>query len=74
VLVFRKTTERPEGVSAGVARVIGTECESLVEAVHELLSDRAVYDSMARAVSPYGDGHASVRIADVLADWLEGHR
>ncbi len=66
VLVLRETTERPEGVAAGVARLVGTSEAAVYGAVRELLDDRVVYDRMAHAVSPYGDGHASERIVDTL--------
>jgi UDP-N-acetylglucosamine 2-epimerase (non-hydrolysing) len=66
VLVLRETTERPEGVAAGVARLVGTAEPAVYRAVRELLDDRAVYDRMAHAVSPYGDGHAAERIVDTL--------
>jgi UDP-N-acetylglucosamine 2-epimerase (non-hydrolysing) len=70
VLVLRKVTERPEGVAAGAVRVVGVERAGIVAAALELLSDPSAYESMARAVNPYGDGHASERIADVLAHAL----
>lgn len=66
ILVLRETTERPEGVQAGIARLVGTETECIVEAASELLTDSASYERMARAVNPYGDGCAAVRIREVL--------
>jgi UDP-N-acetylglucosamine 2-epimerase (non-hydrolysing) len=66
VLVLRKVTERPEGVTAGTVRVVGVERAGIAAAALELLGDSAAYESMARAVNPYGDGHASERIADIL--------
>jgi UDP-N-acetylglucosamine 2-epimerase (non-hydrolysing) len=70
VLVMRDTTERPEGVTAGTARLIGTHEEQIVAAVELLLDDEAVYGAMARAHNPFGDGHASGRIAKVILDAL----
>jgi UDP-N-acetylglucosamine 2-epimerase (non-hydrolysing) len=70
VLVLRDVTERPEGVEAGTARLVGTDRERIVAVASELLESRAAYDRMANAVSPYGDGRASERIADALADRL----
>jgi len=70
VLVLRETTERPEAVDAGVARLVGTDPEAIVNAVVALLERPEDRDRMARAVSPFGDGHAAARIADVL----EAHR
>ncbi|RKP43831.1 non-hydrolyzing UDP-N-acetylglucosamine 2-epimerase [Trinickia fusca] len=66
VLVTRETTERPEAVRAGTARLVGTHTERIVSEVNCLLNDRAQYDAMARANNPYGDGHASERIVDAL--------
>lgn len=67
VLVMRDTTERPEGVEAGTLRLVGTSEEGIFSAFSELLDDPAAYEAMSRASNPYGDGHASERIADVLA-------
>ena len=67
VLVMRDTTERPEGVDAGCARLVGIEPAMLKREVSALLSDRAAYDAMAAAPCPYGDGQASSRIAARLA-------
>lgn len=66
VLVLRDTTERPEGLEAGTLRLAGTEEESVYSHFRELLENREVYDSMARACNPYGDGQACQRIADVI--------
>lgn len=61
VLVMRETTERPEAVAAGTVRLVGTDEELIVREVTRLLTDQAAYQEMARAVNPYGDGHASER-------------
>lgn len=66
VLVMRDTTERPEGVGAGVLRLVGTEEENLYSNIKELIDDEESYKKMAHAVNPYGDGHASEYIADIL--------
>lgn len=66
VLVTREVTERPEGIAAGCARLVGTDAQRIGAAVDELLTDDAVYQRMARAQNPYGDGHASARIVSVL--------
>lgn len=68
VLVLRNETERPEAVKAGVARLIGTDVEKIISAVQTLLDDKKVYLSMAKGVSPYGDGHAAKRIVKVLKE------
>lgn len=67
VLVLRETTERPEGVAAGVARLVGTDRARIVDEALTLLRDRDAYARMARAASPYGDGHAAERIAEHVA-------
>ena len=66
VLVLREVTERPEGVAAGVAAVVGTGEDGIVAETSRLLHDRTVYDRMASGTNPYGDGRASERIADAL--------
>ena|SRR6185437_7869835 len=66
VLIMRDTTERPEAVEAGTARLVGTEASRIVESVSSLLTNSAVYEAMARARNPYGDGQACRRIVDVL--------
>ena len=66
VLVMRDTTERPEGVEAGVLKLVGTREDTIYEAFSMLLSDVDCYRKMANAVNPYGDGHASERIANIL--------
>ena len=67
-LVMRDTTERPEGVAAGTARLVGTDEARIVSEVFTLLDDKAAYTAMARAHNPFGDGHASSRIARIVAD------
>jgi UDP-N-acetylglucosamine 2-epimerase (non-hydrolysing) len=67
VLVLRDTTERPEAVAAGTARLVGTDEEAIAGAVRELLHDPAAYAAMANAVNPYGDGEASRRTLAALA-------
>lgn len=69
VLVLRRTTERPEGVSAGTARLIGTEREDIVEAASQLLADANAYDAMSHAANPYGDGKSGERIAQAILHW-----
>ena len=66
VLVMRKTTERPEGVEAGTAVLTGTESDDVFQAAAKLLTDQNAYNNMARAINPYGDGSASVRIREAL--------
>ncbi|MBA3258279.1 MAG: UDP-N-acetylglucosamine 2-epimerase (non-hydrolyzing) [Gemmatimonadales bacterium] len=68
VLVLREVTERPEGVAAGTAVVVGTDRERIVAQASELLASPAAYSRMANAVSPYGDGHASERIVAALGE------
>jgi len=66
VLVMREETERPEGIEAGTARLVGTDEKNIIGEAERLLYDKKLYDSMAKAVNPYGDGHAAKRIVDVL--------
>jgi UDP-N-acetylglucosamine 2-epimerase (non-hydrolysing) len=67
VLVLRDTTERPEGVEAGVARLVGSDRERIFAEASRLLTSADAYAAMARAVNPYGDGQAGERIAAILA-------
>lgn len=67
VLVMRHVTERPEGIEAGTLRLVGTEEETIYREFTRLLTDKTAYEAMAHAANPYGDGHASERIADILA-------
>jgi len=67
VLVMRETTERPEGVAAGTARLVGTDVGTIVSEIFNLLDDKAAYEAMARAHNPFGDGHAARRITEILA-------
>ena len=66
VLVLRETTERPEGVAAGTAKLVGTDTDLIVLEASRLLSDPEAYAAQSRAVSPYGDGQAARRIAEAL--------
>ncbi|MFI3263176.1 MAG: UDP-N-acetylglucosamine 2-epimerase (non-hydrolyzing) [Rikenellaceae bacterium] len=68
VLVMRDTTERPEALSAGTVKLVGTNYERIVSEVSQLLDDSAYYDSMSKAVNPYGDGLACGRIVDTLRE------
>ena len=67
VLVMRETTERPEGVEAGTARLVGTDPGTIVAETTRLLDDEAAYAAMARAHNPFGDGKSAARIADLLS-------
>ncbi len=66
VLVMRDTTERPEGIEAGTLKLVGTGEEMIYRAFTELLENKREYEKMAHASNPYGDGYASVRIANIL--------
>ncbi len=68
VLVMRETTERPEGVAAGTARLVGTDPDRIVSEISTLLDDSSAYSGMARAHNPFGDGHAAARIAGIIAN------
>lgn len=64
---MRETTERPEGVAAGTAKLVGTDADAIVRETLRLLDDPQAYAAMARAHNPFGDGHSSQRICDLLA-------
>lgn len=68
VLVMRDTTERPEALSAGTVKLVGTDYDKIVNEVSSLLDDEKHYDEMSKAVNPYGDGMASKKIIDKLID------
>ena len=68
VLVMRETTERPEGVTAGTARLVGTDTRTIVTEMFNLLDDKAAYENMARAHNPFGDGHSAQRIVELLGN------
>ncbi len=73
VLVMRRETERPEAIAAGTAKLAGVEKDTIVKLASELLDNPEAYAKMAKAVNPYGDGHASARIADAIL-WHFGMR
>ena len=73
VLVLRKETERPEAIEAGTVKLAGVETEDIIRLTRELLEDEEIYQSMAKAVNPYGDGNACRRIADAI-EWHFGLR
>jgi len=70
VLVMRDTTERPEAVSAGTVKLVGTDVTKIVGELHSLLIDKNAYQSMSFAHNPYGDGKACQRICTALAEFL----
>ncbi len=68
VLVMRDTTERPEGITAGTAKLVGTDRTRIVTEIFNLLDDRAAYSAMSRAHNPFGDGTAATQIARIVAN------
>jgi UDP-N-acetylglucosamine 2-epimerase (non-hydrolysing) len=70
VLVLRRTTERPEAVDAGTARLIGTDSETILAETANLLEHEGAYEAMARAHNPFGDGYASERIVTTVRRFL----
>lgn len=66
VLVVRKETERPEGIEAGTAKLIGLEEENIFSEINLILNDKTEYKKMANATNPYGDGHAAEKIVDII--------
>lgn len=71
VLVLRTETERPEAVEAGTVKVVGVEEEDIVREAKLLIENKDEYNKMARAVNPYGDGHASERIVKYIIEWAK---
>ncbi len=71
VLVMRDTTERPEAVAAGTVRLVGTVAKNIEAQVSDLVEDSTTYATMARAINPYGDGHACRRIVDGLKRFIQ---
>jgi UDP-N-acetylglucosamine 2-epimerase (non-hydrolysing) len=74
VLVLRNETERPEAVEAGVVKLVGPDCPRILHEAQRLLDDPAYYRSLARGVSPYGDGHAAARIIAAIKSWANSGR
>jgi len=70
VLVLRETTERPEAIEAGTAKLVGTNPIKIVAAATELLSNPAAYQAMATAINPFGDGHAAQRILKIVRNYF----
>ncbi len=68
VLVLRNTTERPEGISAGTLKLVGTDEDTIYNETKKLLDNNSEYEKMSKASNPYGDGRASVRIVDAIID------
>ena len=74
VLVLRDTTERPEGITAGTLKLVGTNEETIYNETKKLLTDNEEYNKMSRASNPYGDGHASERIVDAIIERYKGKK
>ncbi len=74
VLVLRDTTERPEGIAAGTLKLVGTDEDTIYEETKKLLTDQNEYEKMSKASNPYGDGHASERIADAIEKYFENKK
>ncbi|MBO0352321.1 UDP-N-acetylglucosamine 2-epimerase (non-hydrolyzing), partial [Phormidium pseudopriestleyi FRX01] len=71
VLVLRETTERPEAIAAGTAKLVGTDSLEIFTAASALLKDKDSYQKMATAVNPFGDGHASEKIVEIVRKYLD---
>lgn len=74
VLVLRETTERPEAIASGTAKLVGTDSEAIATAALALLNSSTAYDAMAKAVNPFGDGRASQRIVDSVRHYFSDSR
>jgi len=68
VLVMRDTTERPEAITAGTVKLVGTDSATIVREINRLLLDQAAYQAMSYAHNPYGDGQACARILNALVN------
>ena len=66
VLVLRDVTERPEAIKAGTVKLVGTDKENIIKEANLLLKNKEEYEKMSMAINPYGDGKASIRIADAI--------
>ena len=71
-LILRKVTERPEAVNAGIAKIVGTDQQRIVDETSNLLNNKEAYSAMARTTNPFGDGRAAARIASAIQLYLEG--
>ncbi|MBD2123570.1 non-hydrolyzing UDP-N-acetylglucosamine 2-epimerase [Trichocoleus sp. FACHB-262] len=71
VLVLRETTERPEAIAAGTAKLVGTQPADIINAATDLLSHPTAYEKMATAVNPFGDGRAAERILKIVTEYFE---
>ena len=71
VLVLRETTERPEAVEAGTAKLVGTDSQQILESASKLLTDAAAYEKMATAINPFGDGKAAERIVEIVQNYAK---
>ena len=72
VLVLRNTTERSEGLDSGVLKLIGNKYENIVKETNKILNDKVLYEKMAMSENPFGDGNASVKIKEIIYDFLIG--
>ncbi len=68
-LVLREKTERPEGVTAGVLKLVGTDTKTIITETSQLLDDPAAWQKMAHTANPFGDGHAAERIVQAILDY-----
>jgi len=69
VLVLRDETERPEAVEQGVVKLVGSNYDRIIQETQNLLDNKSAYQTMARGVSPYGDGHGAKRIVNTLREY-----
>ncbi len=74
VLVLRDTTERPEGITAGTLKLIGTQEDKVYTELKHILEDKEAYEKMSKAINPYGDGRASIYIADIIQQYFQNYK
>ncbi|MCK4410702.1 UDP-N-acetylglucosamine 2-epimerase [Candidatus Bipolaricaulota bacterium] len=71
ILVMREKTERPEAVEAGIARLVGTDCDKIFTETQRLLDDFAIYEKRGKGISTFGDGRAAERIVEILLNHVK---
>ena len=73
VLVMRDTTERPEGIEAGISKLVGTDKQTIVKETSKLLTEKDYYKKMITDKNPYGDGKSSLKIIDIFEEYFSDH-
>ena len=69
-MVLRNTSERSEGLDSGVSKLIGNKYEKIVKETNKILNNKVLYQKMAMSKNPFGDGNASIKIKEIIYDFL----